>query len=215
LPAILSNPHDEFRPRSNTQLHRAARVLSGWHEDKLFQTSLGDPAVLPIDGERHSFRQLVELYSGGVYHQTMLSELERVGAIRRVSRDRVRALRRTPVSGGANLESVLTTAETAGDLLNTLEHNLTAPAEAQLPVRALIGTVDRRALPLFRTQLGRRADSLLEVLDLFMQSHRPETEPGGQTHPGVEVGAAVIAIRRVSPPPANAKSAPPPKRKDR
>jgi hypothetical protein len=144
-----------------------------------------------------------------------LSELERVGAIRLVSRDRVRALRRTPVSGGANLESVLTTGETAGDLLNTLEHNLTAPAEAQLPVRALIGTVDPRALPLFRTQLGKRADGLLEVLDLFMQSHRPETGPAGQTHPGIELGAAVIAIRRVSPQPAAEKSAPAPRRKDR
>jgi hypothetical protein len=131
LPAILANPQDEFHPRSNTQLHRAARVLNGWYDDKLFQTSLGDPAVLPVDGERRSFRQLVELYSGGVYHQTMLSELERVGAIRLVSGGRVRAMRRSPVSGGANLESMLTTAETAGDMLNTLEHNLRSPAGEQ------------------------------------------------------------------------------------
>ncbi len=88
---------------------------------------------------------------------------------------RVRALRRTPVSGGANLEAVLTTGETAGDLLNTLEYNLMAPAGDQLPVRALIGTLDPSALPLFRTQLGKRADGLLEVLDLFMRSHGPGT----------------------------------------
>jgi hypothetical protein len=208
LPAILANPQDEFRPRSDTQLHRAARVLSGWYDDKLFQTRLGDPAVLPIDGGRHSFRELVELYSGGVYHQTMLSELERVGAIRLVSRERVRALRRTPVSGGANLESVLTTGETAGDLLNTLEHNLTAPAEAQLPVRALIGRVDPQALPLYRAQLGKRADGLLDVLDLFMQSHRPEPSPSGAENPGIELGAAVIAIRRVPPQASVTKSGP-------
>src|SRR5665213_1742170 len=138
LPAILANPKDEFHPRSNTQLHRAARVLNGWYDDKLFQSSLGDPAVLAIEGETHSFRQLVDLYSGGVSHQTMLSELERVGAIRLVSGNRVRAVRRTPVTGGANLESVLTTAETAGDLLNTLEHKLISPTGEQLPVRALI-----------------------------------------------------------------------------
>jgi hypothetical protein len=196
LPAILANPQNEFRPRSNTQLHRAARVLNGWYEDKTFQTGLGDPAVLPVEGERQSFRQLVELYSGGVYHQTILSELERVGAIRRIRGDRVRALRRTPVIGGANLESVLTTGEIAGDLLNTLEHNLTLPTEEQLPVRAVMGAVDMRALPLFRTQMGKRADALLEVLDLFMRSHRPEAEPAVGENNGVEVGAAVIAIRR-------------------
>ena len=213
LPAILANPPDEFHPRSNTQLHRAARVLTGWHDDKLFQTSLGDPAVLPIDGDRHSFRQLVDLYSGGVYHQTMLSELERVGAIRLIGADRVRALRRTPVSGGANLESVLTTGETAGDLLNTLEYNLTAPASEQLPVRALIGTVDPRALPLFRTQLGKRADGLLEVLDLFMRSHGAEPGRPDQENPAVELGAAVVAIRRPAPQPPGAASGPLPKRR--
>jgi len=200
LPAILANPQDEFRPRSNTQLHRAARVLNGWHDDKLFQTGQGDPAVLPIDGEQRSFRQLVELYSGGVYHRTMLSELERVGAIRLISGKRVRAVRRTPVGGGANLDSVLTTGEMAGDLLNTLEHNLIAPAEEQWPARALIGMVDADALPLFRTQLGQRADRLLEVLDQFVRSHAPQPGKAGEGKPGVEVGAAVIAIRRRTPP---------------
>jgi hypothetical protein len=216
LPAILAYPQNEFRPRSNTQLHRAARVLNGWHDDKLFQTNLGDPAVLPIDGEQHSFRQLVELYSGGVYHQMMLSELERVGAIRLVSGGRVRAMRRTPVTGGANLESVLTTAETAGDLLNTLEHNLISPAGEQLPVRVLIGTMDLSALPLFRTQLGKRADGLLEIMDLFMRAHSPERERAGEGEPGVELGAAVIAIRRTSMEPLGAKTGRSPKRrKDR
>jgi Family of unknown function (DUF6502) len=196
LPAILANPQDEFHPRSNTQLHRATRVLNGWYDDELFQTSLGNPSVLPIDGDRHSFRQLVELYSGGVYYQTMLSELERVGAVRLISGDRVRALRRAPVSGGANVESVLTTGETAGDLLNTLEHNLIAPAEEQLPVRALIGVAHQQALPLFRAQLAKRADGLLEVLDLFMRSHRPEPGAPRGENQGIELGAAVIAIRR-------------------
>jgi hypothetical protein len=216
LPAILTYPQNEFRPRSNTQLHRAARVLNGWHDDKLFQTNLGDPAVLPIDGERHSFRQLVELYSGGVYHQTMLSELERVGAIRVIGGRRVRAMRRTPVSGGANLESVLITGETAGDLLNTLEHNLISPAGEQLPVRALIGTVDPSALPLFRTQLGKRADGLLEIIDLFMRSHGPEHGRAGEGNPGVELGAAVFAIRRTASQPSDVKTGRSPKqRKDR
>jgi hypothetical protein len=216
LPAILANPQDEFHPRSNTQLHRAARVLNGWYDDNLFQTSLGDPAVLPVDGDRHSFRKLVELYSGGVYHQTMLSELVRVGAVRLVGGGRVRAMRRNPVIGGAILESLLTTAETAGDMLDTLEHNLTAPAGEQLPVRTLSGNVDSRALPLFRTQLDKRADALLEVIDLFMRSHGPEPGRAGDGTGSIEVGAAVIAIRRTSPQShESSPSAPANRRKDR
>ncbi len=199
LPAILANPQDEFHPRSNTQLHRAARVLNGWYDDKIFQTSLGDPAVLPIDGANPSFRQLVELYSGGVYHQTILSELVRLGAIRLITGARVRAVRRNPVSVGVNVESMLTTADTAGDVLSTLEHNLTSTLGHQLPVRTLIGSVDSRSLPLFRAQLNKRADGLLEVIDRFMRSHGPDPSRAGEGNGGVEVGAAVIAIRRTAP----------------
>ena len=195
LPAILATPTDDFRPRSNTQVHRAARVLTGWHEDRLFQTRMGDPAVLKIDAGSGSFRQLVDRYSGGVYHQTLLSELERTGAVRRVGEDRVKALRRTPVAGGPDIDSVYATGEVAGDLLNTLEHNLTSPAQDHLPVRTLVGVADPASLPLFRTQLGKRADGLMDVVDLFMQSHPPRAAGGGQPE-GVEMGAAVFAIRR-------------------
>jgi hypothetical protein len=214
LPAILANPQDEFLPRSNTQLHRAARVLAGWHNDKLFQAKSGDPAELSIDGEQDSFRHLVELYSGGVYHQTMLSELQRVGAIQLIDGERVRALRRTPVGGGANLESVLSTGATAEDLLNTLEHNLTCAAGDQLPVRAVSGIVDASALPLFRTELGKRADRLLETLEQFMRSHGPKPGRGVSEDTGVELGVAVIAIQRHVPqqPTANTKS---PKRRSK
>jgi hypothetical protein len=216
LPAILANPQDEFHPRSNTQLHRAARVLNGWYDDKLFQTSLGDPAVLPVEGERHSFRQLVELYSGGVYHHTMLSELERVGAIRLASGGRVRALRRNPVHGEASLEPILTAAEIAGDMLNTLEHNLKAPAEKEMLVRTVIGRIDPSALPLFRVRLNKRADALVEAVEQFMRSHAPESRGTKDGTASVEVGAAVIAIRRSSPQSRESRpSAPPNRRKDR
>jgi hypothetical protein len=212
LPAILDNPPDEFRPRSRAQLHRAARVLNGWYDDKLFRAASGDPAVLSIDGEANSFRQLVDLYSGGVYHRMVLSELERVGAVRIVSGDRVRAMRRTLVAGTVTLESVVTTTETVEDLLNTLEHNLTAPAGEQLPVRALIGTVDQRSLNLFRTLLEERADGFLEIVDKFVRSHPPSRAGAGEASPGVELGAAVIAIRRSSPRNSDAKPRQPSKR---
>jgi hypothetical protein len=61
---------------------------------------------------------------------------------------------------------------------------------------------DSRALPLFRTQLAKREDVLLEVLDLFLRSHPPEVRPPGEANPGIELGATVIAIRRKSADPA-------------
>jgi len=76
--------------------------------------------------------------------------------------------------------------------------------------------MDLNALPLFRTQLGKRADGLLEIMDLFMRSHVPERGRADEGNSGVELGAAVIAIRRTSLQPSDAKTGRLPKqRKDR
>jgi hypothetical protein len=201
LPSILSKPRDEFRPRSNTQLHRASRVLSGWYEDVQFQTSAGVPAALPIRGGRRSFQRLVQRYSGGVYYPIVLSELLRAGAARRVAGDRVRAVRRTLSPGGESADFLAAAGDTAGDLLATLEHNLTAPPHEQLPVRSLVLPADPRSLPLFRAQVSRRADAMLEVIDAFVQGHPPASSNASSTTRGgkdgaVTVGAAVFAICR-------------------
>jgi hypothetical protein len=200
LPGILSAPREaDFRPRSNTQLHRAARVLAGWHDDRNFQTRAGDPAVLPIHGAHGSFEKLTRRYSGGAYYGTVLTELEKVGAVRRVQTDRVRATRRSLSAGGANAESLYSAGEFAGDLMSTLEHNLSARTHEQLPVRSLVLPADARSLPLFRAQVGRRADALLEQIDSFLQSHRPQGARRSQPHAQREsltLGAAVFAVCR-------------------
>jgi hypothetical protein len=203
LPSILATPQDRFQPRSRTQLHRAARVLSGWHDDAAFQTRTGEPAVLPVHGRRHSFRQLAQRYSGGVYYQTLLSELVRVGAVKRIGADRVRALRRSLSSGGANAESVYDAGEAAGDLLATLEHNLTSRAGEQLPVRSLALEVDARSLPLFRAQLGKRADAMLEVVEAFLEEHRLEQRDAANEADDhkLALGATVFAVMRATTPP--------------
>jgi hypothetical protein len=198
LPSILATPPDQFRPRSGTQLHRAARVLTGWHDDPAFQTRTGEPAAIPVHGRRHSFSQLAQRYSGGVYYQTLLSELIRVGAVKEISGDRVRALRRSLSSGGADAESVYEAGDAAGDLMATLEHNLTSRATEQLPVRSLTLEVDGRSLPLFRAQLGKRADAMLEVIEAFLEEHRPEQQvdaSDGGAHK-LTLGATVFAVRR-------------------
>jgi hypothetical protein len=203
IPSILAARPKDFYPRSGTQLHRAARVLAGWHDDPMFLGAGGTPAVLSLSGGGRSFQNLARRYSGGVYYQTMLSELLRVGAVRRVGLDRVRALRRSAVLTGANVESLYSAGETAGDLLATLEHNLTAPPDKMLPVRSLALRVDARGLPLFRTQLTKRADGLLEVVDTFLQRHRADMRKDLQAHrdeSAITLGATVFGLCRVDSP---------------
>lgn len=206
LPEILNAPQvDDFRPRSTTQLHRAARVLTGWHEDRAFQTRAGKPAVLPVHGERHSFQQLVHWYSGGMYYQTILSELERLGAVKRVGDDSVRAVRRSINAGGPSAEALYAAGAVAGDLMATLDRNLSAPPDEQLPVRSLVQNADARSLPLFRAQAGRRADTLVEQIDSLLHAHPPREaaarQKGGTEEPGsLPMGVAVFAICREAEP---------------
>ena len=199
LPSLVRKPRDEFRPRSNTQLHRASRVLSGWYEDVHFQTSAGAPAPLPIRGRRRSFQKLVQRYSGGVYYPVVLSELLRAGAVRRIDGEHVRAVRRTLWPGGASGDFILAAGDSVGDLLATLEHNLTAKPHEQLPVRSLLLAADPRSLPLFRAQVSRRADAMLEAIDAFLEAHPPQpsvSEKADPAEPPMTLGAAVFAICR-------------------
>jgi hypothetical protein len=200
LPAILAAPREgDFRPRSSTQLHRAARVLTGWHDDRDFQTSTGNAAVLPVQGGRRSFEQLVGRYSGGVYYWTILAELERVGAVKRVGTGNVRATRRSISAGGASSDSIYFAGEFAGDLMNSLEQNLSARTHEQLPMRSLVLPADARSLPLFRAQVGRRSDALLEQIDSFLQSHRAGRSADRQSEEqprSLALGAAVFAVCR-------------------
>jgi len=202
LPAVLATPQDDFRPRSNTQLHRASRVLTGWHDDVEFQTRSGEPAVLPIRGGRRSFQELVHRYSGGLYFRTVLSELVSAGAVERTGRGAVRAVRRSVTSSGGSPEAILSASELVGDLMVTLERNLDARPHEQLPVRVHTLSVDPRSLPLFRAQVGRRADALIEQIDSFLQAHRTSRRRRRSVRDGaadeLTLGAAVFAVCRES-----------------
>src|SRR6185312_1408871 len=173
LPELLSDSRkDDFRPRSATQLHRASRVLTGWYEDQDFQSEGGRPMVLPITGERRSFQCLARRYSGGMYFQTVLSELERLGAVKRVDGDKVRPVRRSLTTAGVSAESVYSAGELAGDLIGTLAHNLVALGHEQLPARALVLETDARSLPLYRDQVERTADRFFEQIGSYLKAHR-------------------------------------------
>ena len=206
LPGILKSPKNAFQPRSSTQLHRAARVLSGWHDDPKFEVRTGVPASLPIEGTSGAtFRHLCELYSGGVYYQTVLSELERLGAVRRVGRDKVRALRRMPVADYSRLDSLATMSELAGDLLATLEYNLSVAPEERFPVEHCVVVVDALALQKLRRQVARRTERTIEGTKTLLESHPPHSDRRNPMTQAVELGAAMFAIRRPHDP-AKAKT---------
>jgi hypothetical protein len=60
---------------------RALRVLRGWKLDPRFCDNKGEPARLPLRGDRRSFSALVREYGGDVTPNSVLKELERINAV--------------------------------------------------------------------------------------------------------------------------------------
>lgn len=73
----------EGREPQRSQGNLLARILGQWEQDSRFRTAAGDPRVLTCSGARNEFRSLVESISKDVKPASLLSELERIGAVER------------------------------------------------------------------------------------------------------------------------------------
>lgn len=79
----LRDVNDEEDAVVTERQNRAARVLSGWRNDKRFLDEEGKPAVLPLKSTSSvsSFHTLVAAYSGDVPPRTVLDELRRAKCV--------------------------------------------------------------------------------------------------------------------------------------
>jgi len=97
-------------------------VVSAWQSNEEFLNESGEPATLPLNGERGSFQSLVRQFAGDIPEGAMRKELERIGAAELVDD----ALRLCPVSPGiARAEENMASQLRAGPypLLTALAHN--------------------------------------------------------------------------------------------
>jgi len=103
--------------------HRAARVISAWMNDAKFSDA-GVARELTIDNE---FAELVSEYGADVTTRSMLDELERVGAVTRLEKGSVKLLVSAFTPQDSNEDLILILGDSVADLIETLDHNLTAP----------------------------------------------------------------------------------------
>lgn len=109
--------------------NRAARVLTGWIQDRRFHDPKnGKPMDLPMEGEP-SFSLLVQSYSGGVPPRAVLDELLRIGAIRRLEDEKLRLVSYGYVPSGDELERIRIMSEEISDYLGSVEHNISHPPD--------------------------------------------------------------------------------------
>jgi len=169
--SIVESLDEESNRRVGSLLQRAQRVLTGWYEDRDFQTREGDPLVLQVSGSGKTFEMLVERYvGGGVRASGVLKELLASGAVKMTRDGAVRAMRRSAAAGGADPETVKQLGEYTNALLVAFEHNLMSGPMDQVAIRGITHQTDASLVPLFRAQMAKRAEVLVEGAEGFLES---------------------------------------------
>jgi len=145
--------------------NRAARVLTGWIQDKDFNDKEGRPLDLPMeaDGNDPSFSILVQKYSGGIPPRAILDECLRIEAIRKMDDQRLRLVSFGYLPSHDELEQIQVLSREVADFLDCIDHNLRADLEdsyLQLSVRC--DNLPEECLDKLRIEGGDRGRKLLQ-----------------------------------------------------
>jgi uncharacterized protein DUF6502 len=185
--AILEADTDEWRT-SDRGRQRAERVLSGWWNDPDFQTSTGEPAVLPVSGSRKSFKALVSRYSNEPRATPILEELLRVKAVRVRSDGTLQALSRTYATVRWDPAGIASLGDQLSEHFATLLHNLEDPGRPRLVRRIVNAQLDPRYRPMLVRDIEDQVKSLADSLDDALNHRGYTLTPKRGAHEAVRLG---------------------------
>ncbi|MEX0604965.1 MAG: DUF6502 family protein [Marinobacter sp.] len=153
---------------SRLHINRASRVVSGWVRDKHFQDAEGEPAMLGFDGP-NSFSELVKRYSGDMTPRAVLDELVRVGVVEHT--DKLILRKKAYIPTGDDQETLHIFGEDVGDLISTVDHNLTTTQPVRPPMYQRTLTYDNippEIIYKWRAHAAQKSQELLETLDRWL-----------------------------------------------
>lgn len=163
------------------RVNRAARVVSAWVEDPSYHDGRGAPASLPFESDgAPSFSTLVTDHGGDVTPRAVLDELERVGAVARLTDDRIRLVERAYIPGRDEAAKLEILGTDVADLVSSIDHNLDPGAEAPFFQRKVeYDNLPADYLPALRRLLAAKGQRLLEELNTDMAKHDRDVHPPG------------------------------------
>lgn len=177
----------------NLSYNRGAKVMTGWLHDKEFQDEQGQPALLPIQGEKGSFVALVNRYSGDMPYRAMLQEMERVGAIAITAQNSVQLLGGGYIPHADETEKLAILGTDVAALINTIEHNLSTPEREQLYFQRKVSydNLPEEALPVFRSLVNEQGMDLLIRLNEWLMMQDRDSNPHGQGTGRMRAGVGI------------------------
>jgi hypothetical protein len=194
-------------PPPERGVQRAERVLHGWWGDPYFCDRAGNPAVLPLRGRR-SFVALVNRYSGDPRVATLLKELLRVKAVRRLPDKRLEVLSRTVAPARWDRDGLERMGERARDLLETLAHNLKSETEPRFARFVVNSDIDPRYVPMLVRHMTEQSQSMADSFEDALSNPEARIRAHPKRGP-TRLGMAFYLIEepaRPNPPRSPAKS---------
>jgi hypothetical protein len=172
--ALLSQAPDEMPPVKRGR-PRAQAVIDGWLQDPRFgNKQTGQPAVLPLNRGRSSFRELVLLYSGdgAATYAPILNELLQAKAVALVGHESVRLLSRTCANVLWSPETIASIDDVALHL-RALVHNLQSPESPQYVRSVRCEGLDAEEAKVVLPELQESAEDFIESASVTLQqAHR-------------------------------------------
>jgi hypothetical protein len=170
---------------ANLRFNRAARVITGWKSDREFHNNKGQPADLLLDAPDYSsFALLVKRYSGDMTTVSMLEMLRKAGCIE-VSDDRIRLIKDAYIPEGAtaSADKITILGNDVAELITTISHNLSAPADQLRFQRKVFHTaLDSEHLATFKQLAAEQSQQLLEDLYQWLEQHQLPSNSQGDSH---------------------------------
>lgn len=184
---------DTAQSLSSSKTTDATRVLSGWHQDPLYQHENGQPLAIPPNGPAPSFEALFHAYGGDTPEQTLLRELRNAGSIAETGDGTFVALRRYHMPEEIDELTVGFFGTNLHDHARTLSNNLTAKPEMRLfEGFAVDDRVHPDAVSDFRTFLDQQGQEFLEKIDDWLSQHRIDADDSSSSP--VRLGLGIYAI---------------------
>lgn len=184
--------HDAEKLVDVARYNRSVRVIGGWINDPDFNTPLGQPATLTLQGSLPSFEALVGRYSGDMPCRAMLRELLQTGVVSQASDDSVTLMTDAYIPQGSEIEKLSILATDVALLVNTINHNLLCEAEERHFQRKVsYDNLPTEALPQFKQLVNADAMALLLKLNTWLaqqdRDHNPEASGSGRMRAGLGI----------------------------
>jgi hypothetical protein len=166
--------------------NRAVRVISGWANENNFIDANGDAKILSLNGSDDSFSALVKQFSGDVPTKAMLDLLIAAGCVT-VDADKVQLIKQAYVPGKDSAEVINILGTDTNELLNTIDHNLTAQeSDKHYQRKVSTAVLHKDAIKKFRKLSNKQAQALLENLDAWISQN--EVDPDDDNARYVSLG---------------------------